>query len=220
MIDDLKRLFSQTWEAFRTERSRREPEDQVAELLGAMRREMVDVRAMLPEYEEAHRGAGLELERERRGLEETTRRRDMAERIGDAETVRVAEEFAARHRGRVAVLEQKVQAARAEADLRRAEAEEMTRRYKEADLNRFALLAEIRRAQAQGTLRSGLGAAPGSPTDEFDRMAGRMGDDQRYQEALHDLDADLSGAPPPPPPPKPNDVEARLAELKRRMSEG
>ena len=52
MLDDLRKLFSQAWASFLDEVGRREPEDQVAGLLGAMRREMVEVRAQLPLLEQ------------------------------------------------------------------------------------------------------------------------------------------------------------------------
>lgn len=207
MLDDLKNLFSRTWETFRTEAGRRDPEDQVVELLSAMRREMVEARASLSLYEEAHRRAATELERERKALVDCERRGAMAERIGDAETVRIAAEFAARHRSRVSVLEEKGRAAKAEWDLRTREAEEMTRQYKEADANRFGLLAQMRATQARGTIRSALGD---EPRDAFARAAERVDADVAYSEILEE------GVPPRPPRP---DVEEQLRELKRRLGQ-
>lgn len=211
MLDDLKRIFSQAWDSFTSELGKREPEDQVAGLLGAMRREMVDTRAQLPLLEQNLRAAEADLEREKRRLEETVRRGGMAERIGDAETVRVAKEFEDKHRRRVAVLEEKVRAAKAEWELRQQESAEMMTRYKEAEANRFALLAELRRQGAAGRIRSALGDdAPLG--DDFDRAAGKIEDDLAYSDALDEL-----GGSPPPRRPDPHDVDARLAELKRRM---
>jgi len=213
MLDDLKKMFSQAWESFTSEANRRDPEDQIAGLLGAMRREMVAVRAEIPALEEQHRGAVAELERERRRLDDTTRRGTMAERIGDAETVRVAGEFAEKHRRRIAVLEEKVRATKAEWELRRDESVEMMARYKEAEANRFALLAELRRQGARGTINSAMGG--GSPVgDGFDRAAGKIEDEAAYADALDDL----AGEDAPPRRPSPAaDVDARLEELKRRM---
>ncbi|MFL5384622.1 MAG: hypothetical protein ACJ8GN_19030 [Longimicrobiaceae bacterium] len=210
MLDDLKKLFSQAWASFLDEVGRREPEDQVAGLLGAMRREMVEVRAQLPLLEQNYNAAVAELERERARLDETTRRRGQAERIADAETVRVATEFEEKHRRRVAVLEDKVRAARAEWELRRDEAQEMMTRYKEADANRFTLLSELRRQGARGRIDSAMG---GSPLDGFARAEEQIEHDAAYADALDDL----SGGPPPPRRPAPEDVDDRLAELKRRM---
>lgn len=214
MLDDLKKVFRDSWNSFTAEAGRRDPEDQVAELLTGMRREMVAARAALPEYETHWRRAQAELERERRHLDDCLRRAALAERIGDAETVRLANEYAEKHRARVTVLEAKVRAAADEHALRTRETQEMTRRYKEADANRFGLLAELRRQGAARTLRGHLGH-DALADDDFDRAAGRIADDAAYADALDDL----SDAPPPPPPPA-DDVEDRLAELKRRMGQG
>ena len=178
MLDDLKSLFSRTWTAFQAEVDRREPEDHVAELLSAMRREMVEARASLPPLDQELERVRRELERERAALSDCLRRRDLADRIGDAETVRVAEEFAGRHRRRVEVLEEKVRAAQAERDLRAEEIERMLREYRKADAGRFALVAELR---ARG--RS-------SPLDELDpgpSPARRTADPAAVEERLREL---------------------------------
>ncbi|HEU4452632.1 MAG TPA: hypothetical protein VFR81_06205 [Longimicrobium sp.] len=214
MLDDLKKIFTQTWETFLGEVGRREPEDQVTELLGAMRREMVDARAQLPLLEQNHQAAIASLAREKKALEDTVRRGAMAERIGDAETVRVAKEFEEKHRRRVAVLEEKVRAAHAEWELRKDETQEMMARYKEADANRFALLAELRRQGAKSRISGAMGGSPGG--DDFSRAEDRIERDATYADALDDLDTDLGGGAPRRPPPI-DDVDARLEELKRRM---
>ena len=211
MLNDLKTLFSRTWDAFLAEAGRRDPEDEVAALLSAMRREMVEARASLPVLEEGVRAAEAELARERQALADAERRGGLAERAGDAETVRIAAEFADRHRRRVAVLEEKVRATRAEHELRGVEVQDMMRRYKEADANRFGLLNEMRRAHRQQRMASGAAASD----DDWDRAAERLERDIAYGEALHDL-GDLN-APPPPPPSSADEVEARLQEMKRRM---
>lgn len=215
-MNDLKRLFSRTWETFVTELGRREPEDEVAGLLGAMRREMVDARAALPTYGEAVRAAEAELLRERRALDDAVRRGGLAEKINDAETVRIANEFAERHRRRVAVLEEKVRAARAEQELRAQEVDEMMRRYKEADGNRFGLLNEVRRARSQQRID---GMTGGQVWDDYSRVTEKLESDIAYGEALDELSG-IDTTPPPPPPSAHSvhdDVEARLQEMKRRM---
>jgi len=209
MLDDLKKMFSQAWDSFINEVGKREPEDRVAGLLGAMRREMVEVRAQVPLLETNYKAAVVELDRERKRLDDTTRRGAMAQRIGDAETARVAEEFAEKHRRRVAVLEEKVRAAKAEWELRQQESTEMMSKYKEAEANRFALLGELRRQGA----RARIDAAGGGPLgDDFDRMAEKIDDDASYNDALSGLDDDVVPRPSPA-----TDVDARLEELKRRM---
>src|SRR5688572_2216117 len=96
MLNDLRRLFRKSIDAFRAEAGVREPQDQVAELLSAMRRELVRAKAELPRYEEVVVRSKAELVKERVALEECERRLAMAEKIRDEETVRIAGEFAAR----------------------------------------------------------------------------------------------------------------------------
>lgn len=213
MFDDLKKMFSQSWEAFLSELGKREPEDQVAELLGSMRREMVEVRASLPLLEQNHRAALAAVEREKKAMEDTLRRAAMAERIGDAETVRVAREYAEKQRRRIAVLEDKARAAKSEWDLREDESREMMARYKEADANRFGLLAEMRRQGTRGRIDAAMG---GTRADDFARAEESIESDSAYADALDGLDDS----------PRPrrasldeDDIEARLAEIKRRMGQ-
>lgn len=215
MIKDLQDLFKRSWAAFVSEVSRREPEDQVAELLGAMRRELRDARALLPELEAELKHRQAELAKERQALADTERRRGLAEKIQDRETVRVAEEFAARHRERVAVLEQTVQAAEAELALRRREAEQMLRAYKDADANRWSLVARLRNQQAQRRLNGDAGAL----WSELERMEGKVQGDASYADALDELNG-LDDSAPPRSTPSPDDVQRRLDELKRRMGKG
>jgi phage shock protein A len=214
MFEDLNRIFRKSMSAFRSELSRREPEDQVAELLGAMRREWVAARADLPLLAERAERARRELANERDLLAQCERRGKLAEGIGDAETVRVAAEFAARHRERIGVLEQKVTATEAERALRLREVEEMKRRYEEADANRFALLAEIRRRQGQARMSAGAAETAGS-FDDWGRMEEKISDTQSYVDALDELDP----APPRRPPAGASsaEVEERLRQLKRQM---
>lgn len=210
MFQELKTLFARSWEAFVAERDLREPEDRVAEMLSAMRRELVEARAALPLFDEAVQKAEAELMRERGAEADCERRRVQAERIGDAETARVAAEWAGRHRERAAVVEEKRAAALAERELRRREADQMARRYREADLQRHALVAELRRRE-----RAGLGAAnpEEGAEDPLRQWEEEIDDRAARAQALEELDALDRSA----PPPVADDVDARLRELKRRM---
>ncbi len=218
MLDDLKKVFSRSWDSFLHELSRREPEDRVAELLGAMRREMVDARANLPLLEKEHTTTVAELARERQRLEDTVRRGGLAEKAGDAETVRVAAEFAERHRRRIAVLEEKVRATRAEWELGQQEVADMSKKYKEAEANRFGLLAELRRTGTRTRLDSALGRTGGDPNptlDDWARAEEKIERDSALTDALEELEGGT-----PAPRPRPADVDAQLEELKRRMGMG
>ena len=50
MLNDIRRIFQKSIEAFRQELGTREPEDEIAGLLASMRRELVAARAAIPEY--------------------------------------------------------------------------------------------------------------------------------------------------------------------------
>jgi phage shock protein A len=211
MLEDLQRLFRKSVDAFRTELSRREPEDQVADLLSGMRREMVAARAAIPLLEEDVRRLRADLESERLLLEQCERRLSMAERIGDDETVRVAREFAERHRERETVLQKKEQAAAAELALRSREAEEMHRKYQESDRNRFTLVSQLRRQQAAEKMRERLHDESG-PFADFARMEDAVRDSEAHAAAAREFDVERDS----PPPPR-SDLEERLQELKKRM---
>jgi len=69
---------------------------------------------------------------ERAQLEATERRGRLAAEIPDAETVAVAERFAAKHRERVSLLERKLQVQQDEVALAERDLEELTRQYRGA----------------------------------------------------------------------------------------
>ena len=84
MFEDLQRLFKDSLAAFRSELHKREPEDEVAHLLGSMRSELVEARALIPRLQEMLNGARAELAREGEALERTERRGRLAQQINDA----------------------------------------------------------------------------------------------------------------------------------------
>ena len=220
MLKNLQSVFRDAWQAFHAELGRREPEDEVAELLRLMRREMVDARAALPVLDEAVRETEAELTAERKAIEQCLRRQKMAERIADAETARVATEFAERHQARAEVLEQKLDAVRAEREMRGREVEEMMRRYKEADANRFALLAQLRRARASEGMQRSLDSEQGTFAD-FARMEEAIRSEATYADAVEELsDAAPSESGEVAEQPSAGEIEERLRELKRRMGRG
>jgi hypothetical protein len=214
MLNDLRRLFRKSLEAFRAEVGVREPQDPVAELLSAMRRELVMAKAELPRYEEFLVRSKAELVKEKIALAECERRLTMAEKIRDEETVRIAGEFAARHRERILVLEQKATAAEAELGMRRREAEEMGMRYKEADANRFVLISRLRMSSTR-TERETILESDDQFAD-FSRMEEKLERNSSYVDALGELeeiDSDSAAG----PDTMATSVDERLEELKRRM---
>lgn len=212
MLKDLQDVFRKSLAAFRDELQRREPEDQVAELLTLMRKELVSARANIPVLERAAASARAEVASEAKALDDCRRRRSMAERIGDTETVTIAAQFEARHQERLEMLEKKVTAAEAEHAMGVQEADEMMRRYKAADANRFGLLAELRRSAARNRMTS-LNEQ-GGPMSDWERISDAINNNAAYADAVEELGDDGPGREPP------SDVEARLEELKRKMRKG
>lgn len=92
----------------------------------------VEGRAALGKLRDLLQHSEAQLASERRLLEDAERRGRMAAGIADVETTRVAEEFATRHRERVAVLERKVEAQQAEIALLDRDVEAVVRQLKTA----------------------------------------------------------------------------------------
>lgn len=217
MFEDIQRIFRESVAAFRSERDRQEPEDEVASLLSSMRREWSAGKADLSSLAETLESTQREISKERALLEQCERRGKLAGGIGDAETVRVANEFAERHRERLQVLEQKLAVSESERALRAREVEEMKQKYQEADANRLALVAELRRAKNQTRQRTVAEEVQGSFAD-WQRMEERIEHSRAHGDALDELEADLSGGPSAAPPrPTAAELEERLRELKRRL---
>lgn len=195
-------------------------EEEVDRLLAAMREELVEAKASVPELEERIRSLERERDAERKRAEDCVRRAVQAESIGDGETVEVAERFAKEHLARGEVLEQKVEAARAELALRREEVARMTAQLKDARARRDALAIQARRAR---TMEKTHGAGSDA-LEEFERAAERISRPSDVEAAERQLDRELGlGREEAPADPEAERLyrEARaeemLQELKRRM---
>jgi hypothetical protein len=99
---------------------------------GAMERALVDLKLGLEDLRRALAATERELAAERTHLADAERRGELAQGIQDAETSRVAGEFATRHRERVVVLERKVAVQRDEVALAEREAAELLTRLRDA----------------------------------------------------------------------------------------
>jgi len=128
-----------------------------------------------------------ELAAERKQLADAERRGRLAAEVPDAETVALAERFAARHRERVLVLERKVVVQREELVLAEREVQEMSAQYRGAARGKesASIDAAWRDLEAAGEAR---------PASDTDRLAAEA-DRRRKDEA----------------------VEAQLAYLKKKM---
>lgn len=214
MFESLQRVFRESVAAFKAELDRREPEDELADLLSRMRDEWVEGRASVKELTETVRKTEAALAHEREELERCERRRGHAERIGDAETIRVAVEFAAKHRGRVDVLERKLDALRSERTLREREVAEMEAKYREADANRYRLLTELRRVTARDHAQQ-TASETARAFDDYERMAERIDREAGITDALEELED--RRPPKTQPAPDAPEIEERLRRLKNDL---
>lgn len=217
MFENLRESFRQAIENFKTELHRDEVPETVDELLRAMRREVTDVQAAARKLDEDIRASLKKAEAEGKEAETCRRREEMAEKIGDGETARLAREYAEKHEGRKAVLEKKALALKEELDLRRSEVAEMIEQIKGAQANRDALAAKLGRSQARDAIRDA-----DDLFSELDRMAETIDDAERRRDAREEVDQalgdELGGAPPAGGDELDElEVEARLEELKRQM---
>jgi phage shock protein A len=214
MFDNLRNAFREAVENFNKELSRDRVPEAVDSLLAGMQAEVVEAQARVRELEAQIVRATAEAEREKSEAATARRRGKMAEDIGDADTAKVAGEYAANREERQRVLEQKATAMKEELAIRTREVAEMLAKMKEAQASRDGLAASAGRTSARESLY-----AADDLFGELDRMAEKIGHEDAQAQAAEefsglDLDADADFAPPPPPE---LDVDARLEELKRKM---
>ncbi|MDZ7778593.1 MAG: hypothetical protein U5R14_01480 [Gemmatimonadota bacterium] len=220
MFEELRAAFRQAIENFNRELHRDEVPETIDELLKSMQRELVDVRTQLSELEEQIQRARTEADHEAEQAEACRRREKMARRIEDSETADLAAEYGERHTKRHTLLEKKITALEEELSFRRKDAEEMLEKIQDARSERDGLAAATGRAQARRTFTEA-----DDLFSELDRMSEKIEGDRRAVEAadaVEGVDSDRSSdfhvefdrkADAPP------DLDAALAELKRRMRE-
>ena len=143
----------------------------------SLREALVEARLGITEMRRALAATEAELEAERRQLADTERRGRLAAAVPDAETVAVAERFAARHRERILVLERKVVVQADELALAEREVREMTVQWRSAS-------QPGQRSESLDAAWRDLEAAGGSrSTEESDRTAAEL-DRRRRDEAV------------------------------------
>lgn len=116
----------------------------------------MDAKVAVVEIQEAVVRTEREVELERQRLADAERRGRLAGEIRDAETVSVADRFAAKHRERVGVLEHKLTAQREELALAERELAEMQTQLKSA------AVGDANTEQAWRDIESAGGARPGT----------------------------------------------------------
>ena len=216
MFDNLRRAFREAVDNFKEELDRDNVPEAVDNLLRAMKREAADTQAETQRLEAAIKKAIDATDKEGREGETCRRREQMATKIGDEETARVAREYAEKHEHRRGILEQKAIVLKEEMDMRRGEFKQMIATIKDAEKNRDTLTVTAGRASARNSIDGAEDLFA-----ELDRIAGDIEDDDARRDAQIEVNEAL-GADPldefrSAPPPPPMDVDARLDALKRAM---
>lgn len=218
MFEDLRAAFREALENFNKELHRDQVPETVDRLLRGMQKEIVEEKAAVAGLEQQLEKALADTQRERENALTTRRRERMARDIGDEETAEIAARHATKHENHQALLEKKAQALRDELEFRRGTIEEMTARFTDARSRRDSLGASAGRSGARRSL---------SEADdlfaELDRMAEKIQDERAQGEAaeifdtLEDEPSQYHVSLEDEAPREQVDLDAALAELKRRM---
>jgi len=135
-----------------------------------MREAVVDAKVAVREIQEAVARTERELSLERQRLADAERRGRLAGEIQDAETVSVADRFAAKHRERLGVLERKLANQREELALAQRELDDMQAQLKTAERDRPAMEAR-RSVQEAGDAHAGVDLQDELLKSDMDRAA-------------------------------------------------
>lgn len=221
MFDELRAAFREALDNFNKELHRDQVPETFDKLLIGMKREIVDEKAEVSGLASQLEKTTADIAKLRDQRDTARRREEMAREIEDDDTVKIAAEFATKAEGHLQVLAKKEAALREELTFRERTLEEMTARFHEAREKREALTATTGRSGARETL---------SEADdlfaELDRMAEKIEGTRasaEAAEAFDELDLDEGSEyhvdVDEPPVREELDVDAALAELKRRMGE-
>jgi hypothetical protein len=166
------------------------PPGERRESLSLMRDTLVRARMAVEDLRESVEVTRRRVQAEKTEIETVRRRKGLAESIGDAQTVTIAERFEMQHLERLVVLEQKLSAQENELALVEREVTEMTQQFRAA----------------------AAGVGSGLPNDGTVGPDGGLPDERRELE----LELDTLGRAQRRAAAE-ADADARLAELKRRM---
>lgn len=221
MFERIKRMFDQALDNLESKLDDVTGDD-VDRLIVAMRDELVETKARIPELESLLTSQLAQADREKAEAEACERRAARAAEIGDLETQEVAERFAGQHRQRLEVLVMKAETTRAEIGQHRDEVAQMTEQLKEAMARRDTYGIRQRRAKAIENRTARFDSA-----DAFDRMAEKVESASDVDDAARELDLELDPLSRPPPRDyagekamREANAEDLLEELKRRMDRG
>jgi len=183
-------VFDDIRHAFRELLHGNVPPEGRRELIAVMKDTLVQARLAMDDLREGVEVTRKRVERERSELETVRRRKGLAQRVGDAETVSVAERFESQQAERLAVLESKLNAQENELALVERDVAEMKEQLK-------AALAGVGSGMRAGTVDTAQ-----DPLDE-----GRPGLEQQLNDLKRSERRAAASA----------DADAALAELKKRM---
>jgi phage shock protein A len=221
MFDELREAFREALENFNRELKRDQVPETVNRLLSGMRHEITDEKAAVRGLEEQVARTREHRTRAEEEARTARRRQRLALEIDDAETARLADEYATKHEQHADVLSRKEAALVEELEFRRRTVDEMFARYREAEEKRDALASSAGRSEARESI-----SAADDLFDELDRVADMIDGNEAHAEAAEEMgsfDAGLESPyriDPDEGQPAARDVDAALAELKRRMGEG
>lgn len=183
-------MFDEVRHAFRELLHGNVPPEGRRELIAVMKDTLVQAKMALDDLRDGVEATQKRVDRERTELETTRRRKGLAQGVGDAETVTIAERFETQQAERLAVLEAKLLAQQNELALVDRDVTEMKEQLKAA------------MAGVGSGMRAG---AVDSHTDPLDGE--RSGLEQQFNDLKHaERRANASA-----------DADAALAELKKRM---
>jgi phage shock protein A len=216
MFENLRDAFREAIENFKAELNKVDDvPPTVDRLLLGMQNEIAEVKDVLRALDEQIEQTRKQILHERTEEATCRRREELARKVGDEETARLAAEYAAKHARRREVLERKVAALEEERTMRAAEVDEMNASLREAREKRDTL------ADAEGSAETAQAA--NDLFAEIDRLAGDLDDDappwsgprtaddlvREYGDLHVDPWAEIE---------RPHvDYDERLAELKKRM---
>jgi len=173
--------------------ARATPASAPREAVGALRDAVIEYKVGVRRLHEGLVETERALATERQRLEDAERRGRLAAEVPDPETVRVAEEFAVRHRERIVLLERKVAIQRDELVL--------------AEQDLTTLMDRLRRAKI-GIGEGGTSASAEAAWRDLQAAGGARPETDVADELLrHDLDRQA----------REQAVDAQLAHLKRKM---
>ena len=184
-------MFEQIRDSLKGLSDRLAPEER-RRITSTMRDALVHAKLGISELKEGARATESRLAAERAELETVRRRQGLAAQINDAETVTIAERFAAQHAERVAILESKLMVQQQEIALVEREYEDMSSQLRMA----MAGVAPGGTSPDAAARREVDALLNDEPTPESPTNAPHMRRTRAEKEA---------------------DAESRLADLKRRM---